>query len=94
MPAARIDGILNSVKTEAEKHGYDITFLSEDIGYGSYVEHCRYRKCDGVLLANAVFDKKSSGENLNGQYNIAFKEGDQEKIETALKNPKKPKRRM
>ena len=42
----------------------------------------------------AVFDKKSSGENLNGQYNIAFKEGDQEKIETALKNPKKPKRRM
>lgn len=42
----------------------------------------------------AVFDKKSSGENLNGQYNIAFKEGDQEKIETALKNPKKPKRRI
>ena len=60
-------GILNSVKTEAEKHGYDITFLSEDIGYGSYVEHCRYRKCDGVLLANAVFDKKSVTELIGSE---------------------------
>ena len=42
----------------------------------------------------AVFSKNAQGENLNGQYNIAFKEDDQEKIETALKNPKKPKRRM
>ena len=42
----------------------------------------------------AVFDKKSSGENLNGQYNVAFKEEDQEKIETALKKPPKPKRRI
>ena len=42
----------------------------------------------------AVFSKNAQGENLNGQYNIAFKEGDQEKIETALNEPKKPKRRM
>ena len=42
----------------------------------------------------AVFSKNAQGENLNGQYNIAFKEDDQEKIETALNEPKKPKRRM
>ena len=42
----------------------------------------------------AVFSKNAQGENLNGQYNIAFKECDQEKIETALNEPKKPKRRM
>lgn len=42
----------------------------------------------------AVFDRKVNGESLNGQYNIAFKEDDKEKIETALNNPKKPKRRI
>ena len=42
----------------------------------------------------AVFDKKANGESLNGQYNIAFKEDDQPKIEEALKKPKKPKRKI
>lgn len=37
----------------------------------------------------AVFDKKANGESLNGQYNIAFKEDDQQKIEEALKKPKR-----
>ncbi|MBQ5561665.1 MAG: hypothetical protein IIT46_18070, partial [Lachnospiraceae bacterium] len=37
----------------------------------------------------AVFDKKTDGANQNGQYNIAFKEEDTEKIEKALKKPKK-----
>ena len=42
----------------------------------------------------AVFDKKANGESLNGQYNIAFKEDDQQKIEEALNKPKKPKRNI
>ena len=42
----------------------------------------------------AVFDKKANGESLNGQYNIAFKEEDQQKIEEALQKPKKPKRKI
>ena len=42
----------------------------------------------------AVFDKKANGESLNGQYNIAFKEDDQQKIEEALQKPKKPKRKI
>ena len=42
----------------------------------------------------AVFNKNSKGENLNGQYNIAFKEEDQEKIETALNTPKTTKRKI
>ena len=37
----------------------------------------------------AVFDKKANGESLNGQYNIAFKEDDQQQIEEALKKPKR-----
>ena len=37
----------------------------------------------------AVFDKKTDGANQNGQYNIAFKEDDTEKIEQALRKQKK-----
>ncbi|MEE3451751.1 MAG: hypothetical protein VZR27_13870, partial [Acutalibacteraceae bacterium] len=37
----------------------------------------------------AVFDKKTDGASTNGQYNIAFKEDDTEKIDKALRKPKK-----
>ncbi len=49
--------MLNSVKDEAEKSGYDITFISQDLGGRpmSYLEHCRYRKCDGVVIACVDF---------------------------------------
>lgn len=42
----------------------------------------------------AVFSKNAKGENLNGQYNIAFKEDDSEKIDSALQNPKTTKRKI
>ena len=42
----------------------------------------------------AVFSKNAKGENLNGKYNIAFKEEDQEKIETELKKPRTTKRKI
>ena len=42
----------------------------------------------------AVFSKNAQGENLNGQYNVAFKEDDAETIETALNKPKTTKRKI
>ena len=50
--------ILNSVKEEAEVLGYDITFIGNHIGGKSvsYLEHCKYRRCDGVLIACVNFD--------------------------------------
>lgn len=50
--------ILNSVKEEAERQGYDITFLSQNLGERrmSFLEHCRYRKCDGVVIASVNFE--------------------------------------
>ena len=50
--------ILNSVKREAEKLGYDITFISRYIGGQevSFLEHCRYRRCDGVVIACVDFE--------------------------------------
>lgn len=47
--------ILDSFKNEAEKNGYDITFISGNIAASkmTYYEHCMYRSIDGVLLACA-----------------------------------------
>ena len=49
--------ILESVKKEAERLGYDITFISKDLGAMSmdYYEHAKYRSCDGVFIASADF---------------------------------------
>ena len=49
--------ILESIKAEAERLGYDITFISQNLGTMSmdYLEHTRYRSCDGVVIASADF---------------------------------------
>lgn len=51
--------VLDSFKRTAEKGGYDITFINcyrdrED--RMTYLEHCRYRGFDGVMLACIDFD--------------------------------------
>ena len=50
--------VLNSFKVEAERLGYDITFISHNIGnmQMSYYDHCKYRKCDGVIIACVDFN--------------------------------------
>lgn len=49
--------ILESVKAESERLGYDITFISKDLGNQQmdYYEHAKYRSCDGVVIASADF---------------------------------------
>ena len=61
--------ILNSFKHRAEELGYDISFISDRMGGQeiSYVDHARYRNCDGVVIASvdytehAVVDLANSG---------------------------------
>ncbi len=61
--------ILNSFKHRAEELGYDISFISDHLGGReiSYVEHARYRNCDGIIIASvdyreyAVLDLINSG---------------------------------
>jgi LacI family transcriptional regulator len=52
--------ILESVKREAEKHGYDLTFIaSENMANDkpiSYVESVRSRGIDGVVIASVDFE--------------------------------------
>ncbi len=49
--------VLNCFKQEAENNGYDITFISHDLGGNamSFLNHCRYRNVDGVCLACVLF---------------------------------------
>ncbi|NLJ97510.1 MAG: LacI family transcriptional regulator [Clostridiales bacterium] len=45
--------VLDSFKVEAERHGYDITFINKHMGLQpmSYYEHSKYRGVDGVVIA-------------------------------------------
>lgn len=49
--------VLEGFKAEAESHNYDITFINSHIGLQSmsYVQHCRNRGLDGVVIACVDF---------------------------------------
>jgi LacI family transcriptional regulator len=49
--------VLENLKAEAERKGYDITFISRNIGNQkmSYLEHCKYRNYDGVVIASVDY---------------------------------------
>lgn len=49
--------VLDGFRVEADRLGYDITFISGHIGGSqmSYYDHCLYRKVDGVLAACVDF---------------------------------------
>ena len=49
--------MLNSFRQEAERCGYDITFISDNLGptNTSYLQHARYRGIDGVAVICADF---------------------------------------
>ena len=49
--------VLDSLRVEAEQSGYDITFISSKVGTrrATYLDHCRYRGVDGVVIACVDF---------------------------------------
>ena len=50
--------MLDSLKVEAEAHGYDVTFINKNIGrrQTTYLQHCLYRGVDGVIVASVDFN--------------------------------------
>lgn len=50
--------MLNAFKEEAERRGYDITFINHNVRLenATYLEHCRYRHVDGACLACVDFN--------------------------------------
>ena len=61
--------VLNSFKVESERLGFDITFISHNIGNMpmSFYEHCKYRNCDGVLIACVDFNSPSVIELIQSE---------------------------
>lgn len=49
--------MLEGLKAEAESHGYDITFINSNLGSRSfsYLQHCKYRALDGIVIACVDF---------------------------------------
>ena len=56
--------VLDALKNGVESRGYDVTFISKNLGAASmsYLDHCRYRNCDGVVIANVDFRDPSVAE--------------------------------
>lgn len=67
--------IIESFKNVVERHGYDIVFVSNQVGKMglSYYEHCRYRKADGVFIVHTNFSSKEAIELIESDIpKIAF----------------------
>lgn len=60
--------VLDSFKVTVENYGYDITFIMNKKKDGmSYLEHCRYRGFDGVMIACVNFDEPEVQELLTSE---------------------------
>ena len=51
-------GVLDAFKREAERRGYDVTFINRNIGLSgmTYLDHCHFRRVDGVCIVCADFN--------------------------------------
>lgn len=60
-------GVLNGFKIQAEMLGYDITFINTSLEGKkmSYLEHCKYRDFDGVVIVCADFQNNEVQELMN-----------------------------
>ncbi len=61
--------VLDSFKVEAERNGYDITFINKHMGQKSmsYYEHSKYRGVDGVVIACIDFSDPDVVELIHGE---------------------------
>ena len=52
--------MLNSIRDELKQNGYDFTFVSNNMGEStvSFLNHARYRRCDGVIVVTADFNNE------------------------------------
>ncbi len=62
-------GILNAAKEELEKYGYDITFIHRKVTNRTvgFLQHAKYRRCDGVLIANVNFEDPEVKELVDSE---------------------------
>lgn len=61
--------MLNSIREELTLSGYDLTFITNVIGDNkiSYLNHARYRRCDGVIVVTADFNDEEIVEIVKSE---------------------------
>jgi len=61
--------VLEGFKTQAEGQGYDLTFINNNLGNTSvtYLDHCRSRNLDGVIIACVDFTKPEVVDLMNSE---------------------------
>ena len=67
--------ILESARAELEQRGYDITFISSGFAGqkdASFLEHCRYRGVDGVIVACIDFGSEHAKELINSNIPVVL----------------------
>lgn len=59
--------VIESFKQSIESNGYDLLFISRELGHSiySYLEHCRYRNVDGVIVVHTDFSEPEVREILD-----------------------------
>lgn len=79
-------GILESFKNNMEKAGYDIIFLNQNFSNLElkYLEHCRYRNVDGVLLASSPLPEKEANAIEKAGFKCVSVENKYRNIPTVL----------
>lgn len=65
-------GVLDGIMVEAESLGYDLTFINTHLErrQTAYLEHCRYRDFDGVVIVCVGDFNSSSVQQLMGNNRI------------------------
>lgn len=60
--------VLEAFKSEAERRGYDIAFITHHLGSSpmTYLEHCLYRNVDGVCIVCSKFEEPEVVELVSG----------------------------
>ena len=79
--------VLDSFKRHAEGRGYDITFITHNMGHSkmTYLEHCRYRNVDGVCIVCSYLEH-CRYRGVDGVIAACIKFDDPEVIELANSN--------
>ncbi|WP_304224653.1 LacI family DNA-binding transcriptional regulator [Gracilinema caldarium] len=65
-------GIMNSFKARIERAGYELLIISRVLGNKklSYLEHCRYRQVDGILILNSTIDNPEVLHVIHSEFPI------------------------
>lgn len=63
------NAVIDSFKERMEAKGYDLMFISKDIGNKdfSYLKHCQFRSIDGVIIVQSDYHNEQVQELLNSE---------------------------